>query len=49
MSEERHNERDVRMRKVSLLENFGIEPYAQSFDKKILIGDIIGRYEKTLT
>ncbi|HMS91100.1 MAG TPA: lysine--tRNA ligase [Candidatus Absconditabacterales bacterium] len=43
--EEHQNERDVRINKVKKMKNIGIIPYAQSFDKKNLIGDIIQTYE----
>jgi len=38
-------ERETRIAKVSKLRAMGINPYAQSFDKKNLIGDIIRDYE----
>jgi len=37
MVEERQSERDIRIEKVSLIKGFGIEPYAQAFDKKTMI------------
>lgn len=38
-------ERETRIAKVHKLRAMGINPYAQSFDKKNLIGDIIRDYE----
>ncbi|MCX6825214.1 MAG: lysine--tRNA ligase [candidate division SR1 bacterium] len=40
-------ERDVRIAKVQKIKAMGIIPYAQSFDKKNIIGDIIKNYENT--
>jgi lysyl-tRNA synthetase class 2 len=38
-------ERDVRIAKIQKIRDMGIIPFAQSFDKKDLIGDIIKKYE----
>ena len=38
-------ERDVRRAKVQKMKSMGVIPYAQSFDKKNLISDIIKDYE----
>jgi lysyl-tRNA synthetase class 2 len=38
-------ERDVRIAKIQKIKDMGIIPFAQSFDKKDLIGDIIKNYE----
>lgn len=38
-------ERDVRIAKIQKMKSMGIIPYAQSFDKKNLIWDIISAYE----
>lgn len=40
-------ERDVRIAKVQKIKAMGIIPYAQSFDKKNIIWDIIKNYENT--
>ena len=42
---EHQGERDVRIAKVQKMKDMGVVPYAQSFDKKDLIGDIIKEYE----
>lgn len=39
------DERDVRIAKVRKMKDMGVIPYAQSFDKKDLISDIIKKYE----
>ena len=39
------DERDVRIAKVQKMKDMGVIPYAQSFDKKDLISDIIQDYE----
>ncbi|MCX6823796.1 MAG: lysine--tRNA ligase, partial [candidate division SR1 bacterium] len=39
------DERDVRIAKAKKMKNMGVIPYAQSFDKKNLISDIIKDYE----
>jgi len=38
-------EREVRIAKVQKIKAMGVVPYAQSFDKKDLISDIIKKYE----
>ncbi len=38
-------ERDVRIAKIQRMKDMGVIPYAQSFDKKNLISDIIRDYE----
>ncbi|HKL44449.1 MAG TPA: amino acid--tRNA ligase-related protein, partial [Candidatus Absconditabacterales bacterium] len=38
------SERDVRIQKMQKIEKMGIKSYAQSFDKKDLVGDIIKNY-----
>ena len=38
-------EREVRIAKIQKIKEMGIVPYAQHFDKKNLIGDIIKDYE----
>lgn len=38
------SERDVRIQKLQRMRNLGIIPYAQSYDKTHLIGDIIKAY-----
>lgn len=42
---EHQGEREVRIAKTQKMKDMGIAPYAQSFDKKDLIGDIIKTYE----
>jgi lysyl-tRNA synthetase class 2 len=39
-------ERDVRIAKVHKMKAMGVNPYAQSFNKTHLIGDIISQYEE---
>jgi len=39
------DERDVRIAKAKKMKSMGVVPYAQSFDKKDLIGDIIRNFE----
>ena len=39
------DERDVRIAKIQKMKSMGVIPYAQSFDKKNLISDIIKDYE----
>ena len=38
------SERDVRIQKIEKMKKMGIKPYAQSFDKKNLVSDIISEY-----
>lgn len=45
MTELQQSERDVRIGKVAKMKAMGIIPYAQSFDKKQMIGDITKTYE----
>lgn len=42
---EHQGEREVRIAKIQKMKDMGIVPYAQSFDKKDLISDIIKNYE----
>lgn len=43
--EDHQGEREVRIAKAKKIKAMGIVPYAQSFDKRNLIGDIIKNYE----
>jgi lysyl-tRNA synthetase class II len=45
MTEIQQSERDVRIAKVAKMKSMGIISYAQSFDKKQMIADIITTYE----
>jgi len=45
MTQLQQSERDVRIAKVAKMKSMGIIPYAQSFDKKNLISDIIKEFE----
>jgi hypothetical protein len=38
------SERDVRIQKIEKIKKMNIKPYAQSFDKKDLVADIILQY-----
>ena len=38
------SERDVRIQKIEKMKKMGVKPYAQSFDKKNLVSDIISEY-----
>ena len=39
------SERETRIAKIKKMKDMGVIPYAQSFDKKDLISDIIKKYE----
>jgi lysyl-tRNA synthetase class 2 len=45
MTNLQQSERDVRIAKVEKMKSMGIIPYAQSFDKKNLVSDVIKEYE----
>lgn len=45
MTEIQQSERDVRIAKIAKMKSMGIIPYAQSFDKKHLVSDIVKEYE----
>gem|GEM_PF-1756138 len=38
---ERQSERDIRIQKVQTLRDLGINPYAQSWDKTHMIGNLL--------
>lgn len=42
---EHQGERDIRIAKIQKMRDMGIVPFAQQFDKKDLIADIINTYE----
>jgi len=48
MTETRLSERDVRIQKIDRLKSFGIVPYAQKFDKQIMIEKLVSCYGKEL-
>lgn len=43
------SERDVRIAKVSQIASYAVIPYAQSFDKVDMIGDMLTHYPQHLT
>ena len=45
MSQITLSEKEVRIQKTHKMKKMGIHPYAQSFQKKDLISDIIAQYE----
>lgn len=48
MTQMQMSERDVRIEKVHAMRAMGVNPYAQKFDKQVMVGKLVDKHGKHL-